>query len=139
MIIPANAHVALVDGEKFLLLRNSGTATEARLEVESTPTVARNNKSAGMRHQDALDTVDDGTSSAEPLDKFAHAAGVAEWLNKAILDKRIKQLVIAADQRTLGELRIHLDKQSQGAIIAEISKELAWMPPPEVLKVIEAA
>lgn len=139
MIIPANAHVALVDGEKFLLLHNSGTATEPRLEIESRPKVASNNKSAGMRHMDERDTVDDGTSSADPLDKFAHAAGAAEWLNKAVADQRIKQLVIAADPSTLGELRTHLDKQTRAAVLGEIDKELAWMAPNDVLKVIEAA
>jgi protein required for attachment to host cells len=139
MRIPANAHVAVVDGERFLLMRNSGTATEPRLEVESQPTVATNNKSAGTRHLDKVDTVDDGTSSADPLDKHAHAAGVAQWLNKAVLEGRIKQLVVAADPNTLGELRLHLDKQTSAAILSEIDKELASMPTPQILKVIEAA
>lgn len=139
MIVPADAHVALVDGEKFLLLRNGGNATEPRLELESRPKVDIENKSAGVRHHDEADTVDDGTSSELDLDKFAHAAGAAEWLNQAVADQRIKQLVIAADPSTLGELRRHLSQATQAVVLGEVSKELAWMPPDDVLRIIAAA
>jgi protein required for attachment to host cells len=139
MQIPANTHVAVVDGERFLLMRNTGTVSEPTLQVESQPDVATNNKNAGMRHMDDLDTVDDGTSSADPLDKQAHAAGVADWLNREVEQRRIAKLVIAADPATLGELRRGLSKQTEAAVIGELDKELTGMPTPQILKVIEAA
>lgn len=138
MIIPGNTHVAIVDGERFLLMRNAGTATEPTLEVEDQPDVATNNKNAGMRHMDEVDTVDDGTA-AEPLDKQAHAAGVADWLNRQVEQRKIASLVVAADPATLGELRRGYSKQTEAAVIGELDKELTRMPTAEILKVIEAA
>jgi len=135
MIVPANAHVAVVDGEHFLLLRNRGTAVAPRLEAESTPSVDHANKSAGVRHQD-----DRGKKVAkERLDKAAHAAGVAEWLNKAVLDGRVEQLLIAADPDTLGEMRPHYAKHLVAVLLGELDRQLIGLPGPEIARALEAA
>jgi len=135
MKLPANAHVAVVDGEHFLLLRNRGTALEPRLESEGTPSVDYSNKSAGVRHQD-----DRGKKvGKERLDKAAHAAGVAEWLNKAVLDRRVEQLLIAADPDTLGEMRPHYSKHLVAALLGEVDRQLTGMPGPDIARALEAA
>lgn len=134
MKIPANAHVAVVDGERFLLMRNSGSTSEPKLQLQAEPDVAETNKSAGMRHQEDI-----RTKKAEPLDKFAHAAGAAEWLNHAVLTHKIEKLMVVADPDTLGEMRKHYHKMTQAALIGELDKQLTGMPGPDIVKVIEAA
>ena len=134
MKLPAQSHVAVVDGERFLLMRNCGTTAAPVLECESEPSVVETNRSAGVRHQD-------GTRAAtvEPLDKFAHAAGVADWLNHQVLTNRIKQLLVIADPDTLGEMRLHYHKKTQDALLGELAKQLTGRPGPDILKAIAAA
>jgi protein required for attachment to host cells len=48
MKLPAEAHVAVIDGERFLLMRNGGTAAEPTLEAIAKPSVPDTNKSAGQ-------------------------------------------------------------------------------------------
>jgi protein required for attachment to host cells len=134
MILPTDAHVAVADGERFLLMRNRGTAIEPRLEHEATPQVDTSNKSAGVRLHD-----DRGKKEGkESIDKVAHATGVAEWLNKAVLDQRIEKLAIVADPSTLGEMRNHYSKHLQAALLGEVARELTAAPGPDILRALEA-
>ena len=134
MILPANTHVAVVDGEKFLLMQNQGTATAPELKCEGTPAVESSNKSAGVRHQDTR-----GKKVAkERLDKAAHAAGVAQWLNKAVIDRRVDKLVIVADRDTLGEMRPHYSKHLEAALVREVDRQLTGMPGPDIVRALEA-
>lgn len=50
MKIPHLAHVALVDGERFVLLRNTGQMFEPRLEPVDQPELEATNFSAGIRN-----------------------------------------------------------------------------------------
>ena len=134
MILPANTHVAVVDSQHFLLMRNKGTATEPRLESDGTPDVSMSNKNAGMRHMD-----DRGKKEGkENLDKAAHAAGVVEWLNKAVLDRRIDKLVVVADPDTLGEMRRQYSQHLQAALLGELDRQLVKLPGPDLVRAIEA-
>jgi protein required for attachment to host cells len=135
MKLPPNAHVAIVDGEKFLLMQNRGSALGPKLQSEGTPDVELDNKSAGIRHQDSRGKA----VGKEPFEKFAHAAGVAEWLNKAVLDRRIEKLLVIADPDTLGEMRPHYHKTLQAALIGELDRQLTGMPGPDIAKAIAAA
>ena len=134
MKLPANTHVAVVDGKRFILMRNCGTTTEPVLECEGQPEVDDTNYSAGMRHMDVA-----RKSTIEPMDKYAHAAGAAEWLNRAVLSHRIERLVVVADPDTLGEMRHHYHKETRGALVGELDRQLTGMPGPDILKVIQAA
>lgn len=134
MKLPANAHVAVVDGENFLLMRNCGTMAEPALQCEGRPQVEETNHSAGMRHQDAA-----RKATIEPMDKFAHAAGVAEWINHEVLTHRIDQLLVIADPDSLGEMRRHYHKETQGVLLGEMRQLLTGKPGPDILKAIQAA
>lgn len=134
MKLPANAHVAVVDGRRFVLMRNCGTMAEPILESEGQPEVDETNYSAGVRHQDSA-----RKATIEPLDKYAHAAGTAEWLNRAVLSRRIDQLLVIADPDTLGEMRHHYHKQTEAALLGELGRQLTGMPGPDILKAIQAA
>jgi protein required for attachment to host cells len=134
MKLPANAHVAVVDGERFLLMRNCGTTAQPLLQSESEPSVETTNKSAGQHEHESAHR-----RGGEPHDRAAHAAGAAEWLNRAVLTHRIDQLLVVADPETLGEMRRHYHKETQGKLVGELDKQLTGMPGPEILKAIEAA
>lgn len=134
MKLPAQSHVAVVDGERFLLMRNCGTAADPLLAFESEPTVDETNHSAGMRHQD-----DARKATIEPMHKFAHAAGVAGWLNHEVLTHQIESLLVIADPDTLGEMRRHYHKETQAALLGELGKQLTGRPGPDIMKAIEAA
>ena len=133
MKIPPGAHVAVVDGERFLLMRNRGSAFEPELVCEAEPEVSETNHSAGVQHQDRA-----GDRSAEPLDRLAHAAGVAQWLNHAVLDRRIEQLVVVASPDALGEMRRHYHKETSAVLVGEVDRQLTSMPAPEIARLLQA-
>ena len=135
MHLPANAHVAIVDGERFVLMRNCGTTAEPALESEGTPDVSEMDESGAFGHHDT----DAKSDNSRTMDKLDHAAGVAGWLNRAVLQNRIEQLLIVADPDTLGEMRRHYHKQTEAALVGELDKQLTGMPGPDILKAIVAA
>lgn len=134
MKLPAEAHVAVVDGERFLLMRNCGTTAEPTLELVVQPSVEETNKSAGQHEHESAHR-----RGGEPHDRAAHAAGVADWLNKAVLDHQIDQLLVVADPSSLGEMRRHYHKETQSVLLGELDKQLTGMPGPDILDVIRAA
>lgn len=135
MILPAKTHVAVLDGEKFLLMRNAGTATEPKLQMEGKPDIRETNYSAGIRHQDGSPP----DSRLDDLEELAHAAGIAEWINQKVLKHEISKLVVIADPGSLGELRHHWHKETEKVIVAEMAKDLVNSPANDILKAIEAA
>lgn len=133
MKLPANAHVAIVDGTRFVLMRNGSDASTVELTALGTPEVSDTNKSAGMRHQDS------GTAGKEDFEEFAHAAGVAEYLNHAVLTNAIRDLVVIADPTTLGEMRKHYHAKVTEALVGELAKTLTSHSGAEIAKSIAAA
>lgn len=119
MKLPAGAYVAVVDGENFLLMRNCGTATDPALASEGRPAVGETSKDGGKRDHEGAHT-----RGGEPLDKAAHAAGVADWLNHEVLNHRIRQLLVIADPDTLGEMRRHYHKETEAALLGEMARQL---------------
>ncbi len=137
MKVPHNAHVALVDGEHFRLMRNTGPIFEPKLEKVAEPELEETNYRAGVRHQDEANQRTGGSSTN--LNSLAHGAAAAEWLNKKALAGEIEQLVVVADPRTLGEMRQHYHKVLREKIVAELSKELTWEAPQRIAETIAAA
>ena len=133
MQIPANVHVAIADGERFLVMRNSGTATEPRLELVAQPDLLLENQSAAVGHNDPINDDYGGQM------KLDHAAAVADWLNREVLQHRIEQLIVVADPRTLGEIRQHYHGETEKALVGEVNKELTRMPGPDIVRALEAA
>ena len=129
------AHVALVDGERFVLLRNTGQLFEPKLETVARPDLEETNFSAGVRHQDRSSQI----TQATDLNELAHGAAAAEWLNAKALEGEIEELLVIADPKTLGEMRRHYHKQLEGRIVGEIAKEMASEPIPRIEAAIAAA
>lgn len=120
MKLPPKAHVAVVDGERFLLLRNGSDA--ANPSLSALPEPALEQRGVG-----------------NDLDEAAHVAAVAGWLNDQVLKNKIDDLVIVADKRSLGELRGHYHKELENRLVGEVGKALTGRPVEEIQKAIEAA
>ena len=133
MRIPAHAHVAIVDGERFVLMRNGGTPDEPRLDFVGEPELADDAESGATGHHDPR------SDDYRTQDKLDHAAGVADWLNRSVLKHRIEHLIVAADPDTLGEMRRHYHTETKAVLVEEVDKQLTGMPGPDILKAIEAA
>ncbi len=133
MQLPANAHVAIADGTHFVLMRNTGSSDAVALTAVSKPAVSDSNKSAGVNHHDG------GDARGEDMEEFAHAAGVTDYLNRAVLDGTISKLVVIADPTTLGEMRQHYHDKLKDALIGEINKTLTGHSGADIAKTIASA
>ena len=135
MKIPHKAHVALVDGERFLLLRNDGQPFEPSLSKVDEPSLDPTNFSAGVKHQDQAGQMKGNTD----LNELAHGAAATEWLNVKALANEIEELVVVADPKTLGEMRRHYHKELEKRIVGEVDKALTGEPLEKIEKVLAGA
>jgi protein required for attachment to host cells len=133
MLLPHGSVVALVDGAKLELYRNSGNEAVPALSLLDAPKLDQHNKDSGARHV---------SSSANPtghqLDEDSHAAAVADWLNQQVLGHKIEHLVVIASPRTLGEMRRHYHKQLEAALIGELHKDLNGRSAPEIMEALRS-
>ena len=135
MKLPHNAHVAVVDGNRFMLLQNTGQPFEPSLKMVEQPSLDPSNFSAGVRHQD-----DAGQrSGATDLDELAHAAAATEWLNAKTVAGELQHLMVVADPKTLGEMRRHYHKELESRIVGELDKALATEPTQQIERAIANA
>lgn len=134
MLLPTGATVAVADGEKLSLFRNTGDETHPKLTAVPVGEVATDNKGSGARHGSSAANPDD---SQQEEDSFA--AGTAELLNKEVLGGRIKQLVVIAAPRSLGELRKHYHKTLSAVLLTEIAKDLTGHTSDDIEKAILTA
>ena len=136
MRIPSNAHVAIVDGENFTLMRNGGAPLEPKLDRAEQPDLSATNYSAGVRHQDNIGR-EKGTSTQ--LDELAHAAAAAEWLNSQCVSGDIADLLVIADPKTLGEMRHHYHSELEKRLVGEIAKTMTGQPTDKIEQAIASA
>ena len=66
MKLPHKAHVAVVDGNRFMLLQNTGDPFEPTLKMVEEPDLSPSNFSAGVRHQDDAGQRTGATDLNEP-------------------------------------------------------------------------
>ena len=135
MKIPHNALVALANGEKFVVMRNAGLPLEPRLERIADLDLELTNFGAGARHQDPAGQRNGSTD----IDELAHGAAIAEWLNGRALQGDLDDVVIAADPKTLGQIRQHCHKELSRRIVGELAKDLVNSPLQTVEQVLAEA
>ena len=135
MKLPHKAHVAVVDGNRFMLLQNTGQPFEPTLQLVEQPDLDPSNFSAGVRHQD---DVGQRTGSTD-LNELAHGAAVAAWLNAKAVAGNLSELVVMADPKTLGEMRRHYHSELEKLLVGEIDKTVTGEPLEKVAKVIAAS
>ncbi len=135
MKIPHQALVALANGERFVLMRNVGQPFEPKLERVTELDLELTNFSAGIRHQDPAGQ----RSGSTDLDELAHGAAIAEWLNTQALRGGIGQLVIAADSKTLGQIRQRLHKEVESRVVGTVAKDLINQSVEAIARALAAA
>lgn len=128
MLLPHGTVIALVDGKKFELFRNSGNEAQPELAAMDSPKLEAPNKGAGAHHHSGSDN-----PSAHLLEEDAHAAAVAEWLNQQAIGHKLENLVVIAAPRTLGELRLHYHAQLKAVLMGELSKDLVGRQGPDII------
>jgi len=133
MNLPNGALVAVADGEKLSLFRNTGHNLDIQLKPMATPELPERLSGApGRRSSDANP---DNDTQAE--DGFA--MGVAEALNHMALTNKIEALAVIAAPKTLGQLRKHWHKALEERLVGEIPKALAGRPAEEIAEAISRA
>jgi protein required for attachment to host cells len=123
MKVPHKALVALANGERFVMMRNVGQPFEPKLEKVGEIDLELTNFSAGVRNQDPVQR-----GGSTEIDELAHGAAIAHWLNRKTLNGDGRPLVIAADPKTLGQIRQHCHKELQNRIVGEVAKDLINQP-----------
>jgi protein required for attachment to host cells len=130
MLLPHGAVIAVVDGQNFELYRNAGNEAEPELAALPTPKLEAHNHSGGTHHSSAANHA----GSMVGYDAHAHAAAV--WLNEQVLSHKLKDLVVIAPPRTLGELRKHYHKLTERAVIKELHKDLIGKQPRDIVEAL---
>ena len=132
MILPKGATVAVVDGEKLVMFKNTGDH-EPQLSALEAPAVAA--ATAGSNgHQSSAANPDDSTRAEDGF-----AVGVATMLNAQALSGDFDHLLVIAAPKTLGELRKHWGKALQAKLIGEIAKDLTGHTTDQIVTAIDNA
>jgi protein required for attachment to host cells len=134
MLLPRGTTVAVADGEKFNLFRNSGDEANPALTPMPEADIETVNKGSGASHQSSSANPDHSKATEDGF-----AGGIADLLNKRVLDGEISDLVIIAAPRTLGELRKSYHKKLSDVLRCEISKDLTGHALADIEKAIAAA
>ena len=134
MQLPQNTVVAVADGEKLSLFQNDGDVSTLKLRALPVADVDSSKIASGARHSSSAANPDD---SQQNEDGFS--IGVAELLNKQVLDGKITSLVIIAAPRTLGEMRKSYHKSLSAVLIGELDKDLTGHSMQDIEKALASA
>lgn len=135
MKLPHGAHVAVVDGARFLWLCNIGDDVHPQLDHLGSPDLDPTNRSQGKMRP----SITTSQNAGNDLDEAAHVAAAADWLNHQAMTNKFEQLVIVADKRSLGELRRHYHLELENRLIGEVGKALTNHPIADIEQAIVAA
>lgn len=119
MLLAVGATVAVIDGEKLRLFRNTGQPGEPKLVALEEPDLSGENKSSGARHASSAANPDESR-----LEEDSFVAAVADWLNTQALGKGFESLAVVAAPKSLGELRKHYHKALTAKLAVEVAKDL---------------
>ena len=135
MRLPNNAFVAIVDGENFTIMRNTGHPLEPSLSKAEKPDLSATNFSAGIKHHDDIGQKHGRTD----LNELAHGAAAAEWLNAKSIAGEISDVLVIADPKTLGEMRRHYHVELEKRLVGEIDKTVSGETTDKIEKMIANA
>lgn len=114
---PNNTLVVVADGTQAQLYRN--TSGDGSLELKKTgalsPQDLKDDGPAGSRPPE---------SSLQDTDEATFAKQLSEFLYDEVKDQKFSDLVLAADPRTLGQLRPLLHQRVTDCLIKEVDKTL---------------
>lgn len=146
MKLATDTWVMIIDGEKFILLRNHGDESILDLrvithnEIRNPPT-----REQGTDRPGRLYDAGPGAKSAvaetdwHALEKERFAKDIADRLRDWAMQNRFQALVVVADPQTLGTIRPQYHKTVTDRLVAELDKDLTNMPIESIEKVLSAA
>lgn len=132
MIISTGTLVAVVDGEKLALYKNTGHQT---IELSPLPTPVIAERTSGAAGRTSSEANPDNDTQAE--DGFA--VGVTEVINKWVLTNKVEQLLVIAAPKTMGQLRKGWHKETAALVVGEITKDLTGHSTEQIAAAIEKA
>lgn len=139
-VIPYDAWVLVADGQKALLLRNTGTAFKLALEVEQV-IEAPDNPSARDQGTDRPGRAAVGSRRSALGQTDFHereeehfSVTVAERLEAICEEKKVHKLVVVAPPKALADLRHAMPVSVRKLILAEYDKDLIKLPVQEIEK-----
>ncbi|MBB5575965.1 host attachment protein [Rhizobium paranaense] len=131
--------VLVCDGAKALFLRNDGDAEILNLIlVHETAEPAEAARTLGSDRPGRVYASKGGARSAvEDVDlhertEESFLKAIAAQLDKFVHDGTIEHLTLVAPPKALGILRKHISPSVQGAITAELAKDLTKLPIDEI-------
>lgn len=132
MKLPTGGWVVVADGERHLILENRGDAELIDLRVVSVEAQpARRDAEAGRGAPPGRFPVSGGRRETveatdwRRLDKARFATELAEALDAAAAGGAFSSLVVIAEPRTLGALRMHWTARVRARLAAEVPADLA--------------
>jgi protein required for attachment to host cells len=127
MQLPHDTTVAVTDGQKLRLFRNTGTELHMALTELPQPDVHGDEEGANRHQHTGQDNRDQRRLQDRRLDKDHQQASfesaVARWLNHEIATGKIGPLFVIAPPRALGELRLHYGEALKKKLLGELPKE----------------
>lgn len=133
MMLAKGTIIAVADGEKLNLFRNTGDEQALKLTALPPPAVDGEAGTSGGRQSSS------GNPDRSQADEDGFSAGTAQLLNREVLNGSIEGLVIIAAPRALGEMRKHYHKALSAKLLGEIAKDLTGHPLAEVEAAIQSA
>ena len=118
MQYPHGTTIAVTDGVKLRVFRNTGNEQHLRLVELPQPDIRAHSNGAIRQHHSGA-----ANPSERHLQEDSYASAAAGWLNSQVLTGQIEQLYIVAPPRTLGELRRHYHQKLQALLLGELGKE----------------
>lgn len=142
IVVHNGAWVLVGDGHKALFLTNQGDPDLLDLRVlgaqvdDNPPTRAQGTDAPGRAMsafggRSAVDNTD-----WHELEKHNFATAVAERINKAAEDGAMKEIVIVAPPRVLGDLRQALSASARAKVVGELDKDLTRHSTPDIEKAL---
>ncbi|NII09587.1 host attachment family protein [Oleiagrimonas sp. C23AA] len=115
-LMPSETLIAVADGHRARLFRNTGSDTRPQLREEAD-LVPQPNYDGPSGHQPP-------ETSTQDIDEATFVKQVSDELYKRAHANDFENLVIVADPRTLGELRRLLHPQVRDKLRLELGKEM---------------
>lgn len=127
--IPTDALVVVADGGGARVFRNRGDARHLSLHQ--------------FQMRELMNMNDEGPAGVQPdgdtgyqIDKATFAKQLAQWLNDGALNRKYDDLVLVADEHTLGEMRPLLHKETQQRMRREVAKTLTNSTLDDIQKIL---
>ncbi|MGZ8370564.1 MAG: host attachment family protein [Caulobacteraceae bacterium] len=132
MKLPNGALVAVVAGEKLALFQNTG---HLDIQLKAKPAPSIEDRASGAAGRISSDANPDNDTQAE--DGFA--MGVADAINKQVLNHKVEHLLVIAAPKTMGQLRKGWHKETTARLVGEIAKDLTGHSAEDIAAAIDKA